>query len=254
MAYKSEIVSDSYDEVEADFSFSLPETFVLSDKVNFGFHPVKGRNIILSKNRHYAKRSRPKVSIGECILYGERPLTGMAEMEVKVTNYDDSEQNSSLRIGVMRLKFNSQLSCENLPRYSEDGEEHCVWLDQSIYNNFSTHKSGEYILNEPIVKGRVNKDGGIVNQYSEVSLLQLELGDRVGFHLTKRGELLFLINGKSQGVAVTGVYREGFRVYPVVEIIGKCCGIKITRAGKCMLFTCQSLHAVYLLTGQIATA
>ena len=205
------------DEDESEFSLDPPETFVLSNEVNFRFHSVTGRNIVLSKSRHVASRCRPKMSIGECLVYGDKPLTGTAEMEVEVAKYDDSEQNSSLRIGVMRLRHNAQLSSENLPRYSEDGEEYCVWLDQSIYNNFTDQQVMAHDREE--------------RKYSDISLLQLGLGDRVGLHLSRTGDLSFLVNGKGVGVAMTGVYREGFRVYPVVDLIGKCCAIKMTRAG-----------------------
>ena len=216
MSAKTDIAIDNSHESEEDTPEIPPDTFVLPGNITFSFHPVAGRNVILSKNKQCARRRRPKISMGECVVYGAKPLSGTAEMEVEIDKYDDSEVNSSIRIGLMRVKFHTQLSLEDLPRYSEDGDEHCVWLDRRLYHNLNTNSE---------TKRKVT-------QYGKVGLCQLQRGDRVGLHLTKSGTLLFLMNGQSQGVCVTDVYSKGFRVFPVVDIIGKCCGVKITRAGK----------------------
>ena len=216
----------------------LPGSYILPKKVKFGFHPVTGRNIVLSEDRRKASRLRPRQGLGGCIVYGEKPLKGTCEMEVKITNYDNAEPKTSIRIGVMKMKLTSRLTQESLPRYSEDGDDYCVLLGQDVFNNFSTegieqeeldrNKKHEWI-------SRTNADhlqeSNIDYSYSPVSLNELTVGDRVGMHLTKDGDLLFLINDQSLGVAATNIYWEGFKVYPVVDIIGKCCSVKITRAG-----------------------
>ena len=211
-------LDDNDDDAEA--SSRLPESYVLPKNIKFGFHPITGRNILLSKDRRTANRARPRQGLGGCTVYGEKPLKGIAEMEVQITNCDQGELLTSIRIGVMRMKFSDgQLAQKDLPRYSEDGDDYCVLLGTDIFNNLSTDEGQE-------------REWKTVNKYYyPTDLKYLDIGDRVGLHLTQNGDLMFLVNDESLGLAETNVYREGFKVYPVVDIIGKCCSVKITRAG-----------------------
>ncbi len=200
---------------------SLPQSYVLPKNIKFGFHPITGRNILLSEDRRTANRVRPRQGLGGCTVYGEKPLKGTAEMEVQITNCDNAELLTSIRIGVMRMKFtDGQLTQENLPRYSEDGDDYCVLLGRDIFSNFSSDGS----------KARSWKT--VNKYYNPIDLKYLNIGDRVGIHLTSNGDLIFLVNDESLGLAETNVYSGGFKVYPVVDVIGKCCSVEITRAGQ----------------------
>ncbi|XP_045470918.1 neuralized-like protein 4 [Harmonia axyridis] len=56
-------------------------------------------------------------------------------------------------------------------------------------------------------------------------LVKLNQDDRVGLMRTSEGDLIFYINGESQGVAVEGIPRN---VYGMVDLYGKCVQVTIT--------------------------
>lgn len=57
------------------------------------------------------------------------------------------------------------------------------------------------------------------------------LGDKVGFRLTPDGTVSFFVNGKSQGVVARNIHKEGFNIFPVVDVCYKSYAVRITRAG-----------------------
>ena len=170
---------------ESECQDLLPESYILPKTVKFGFHPVTGRNIVLSKHRHAASRVRPRQGLGGCIVYGERALKGTAEMEIEITKYDNSEPKISIRIGVMKVRYSTLLTQEDIPRYSEDGDDYCVLLDQDIFNNFSTDGSelDDIALDKHECRSRKNaehlQESNIIVNYSPTSLKHLSVGDRV---------------------------------------------------------------------------
>lgn len=63
------------------------------------------------------------------------------------------------------------------------------------------------------------KDGNCIVECFGLNLDKLVEGDRIGVLRTSQGELLFFINGESQGVAATGIPKP---VWVVINLYGKC--------------------------------
>lgn len=71
----------------------------------------------------------------------------------------------------------------------------------------------------------VLKDGNALVEYYGDDLDKLNEGDRVGVMRTSKGELVFFINGESQGVAAQDIPRN---VYALVNLYGKCGQVTVT--------------------------
>lgn len=69
------------------------------------------------------------------------------------------------------------------------------------------------------------KDGILLVERYGIDLDKLSQDDRVGLMRTSEGDLMFYINGDSQGVAVEGVPPI---LYAVVDLYGKCVQVTIT--------------------------
>lgn len=65
----------------------------------------------------------------------------------------------------------------------------------------------------------VLKDGNSLMEYYGADLDKLNEGDRVGVMRTAKGELVFFINGESQGVAAREIPKN---VYALINLYGKC--------------------------------
>lgn len=65
----------------------------------------------------------------------------------------------------------------------------------------------------------VLKDGQSLMEYYGNDLDKLAEGDRVGVMRTSKGELVFFINGESQGIAARDIPRN---VFALVNLYGKC--------------------------------
>lgn len=70
----------------------------------------------------------------------------------------------------------------------------------------------------------VLKDGNLLVDYYGMDLDKLEEGDRIGVMRTTHGELVYYINGESQGEAATGL---PVTVYALVNLYGKCVQVSI---------------------------
>lgn len=70
----------------------------------------------------------------------------------------------------------------------------------------------------------VLKDGNSLFEYYGTDLDKLNVGDRIGVMRTKKDELIFYINGESQGVAATNIPKI---VYALVNLYGKCVQVSI---------------------------
>ncbi|KAK9882477.1 hypothetical protein WA026_021818 [Henosepilachna vigintioctopunctata] len=71
----------------------------------------------------------------------------------------------------------------------------------------------------------VYHNGECVMERYGTDLVKLNQEDRVGLMKTSEGDLIFYINGESQGVAVEGI---PYTVYGVVDLYGKCVQVTIT--------------------------
>ena len=200
---------------EAELGSGRHRTFVLEKAVQFGFHETCSCHVRVSEDRRSAEKKDPAQCYAHGVAYGERPFRGTAEFEVEIASHGTG-WSGTLKLGVMRLKDARKfVSGDEIPRYSPEGSEHCVWSADRIHNRLA-----------PAGKGASTE-----RAYGLVNLDELRAGDRVGLRLSHDGTLSFFVNGESQGVAADGVYRKGYCVYPVVDHYANCKATRITRAG-----------------------
>eukprot|EP00731_Ephydatia_muelleri_P029448 Em0020g1092a len=189
------------------------ETFILKEVVQFGFHSVCSSQIQIAENGKEADKKDPSLHYAYGVAYGARPLRGNAEFEVEVTSYGTEGRSGTLKLGVMRWAKGRPLTAKDVPRYSPEGTDYCVWSANKIHNRLR----GQSVSVEKI--------------YGRTTLDDLRENDRLGFRLTHDGSLVFFVNGVSHGVAAKEVYYPGFDVYPVIDHYANCKATRIVRAG-----------------------
>lgn len=215
----------SLQEDVASSSNEVERTFVLKNDIQFGFHSVCSQHVRISDNLQSAEKKEPSAYYAYGVAYGARPLRGTSEFEVEITSYGTG-WSGTLKLGVMRCREGSEIQAKDIPRYTPEGPDHCVWSSDKVHNRLS----------------RVPQE----KAYGLVNLDELREGDRVGLRLTRNGELGFFVNGKWQGVAATRVHQRGFDVYPVIDHYANCRATRITRAG--VLDSRSYKHLNYLLS------
>ena len=162
----------------------------------------------VADNGYSAFKFNPEGNYAHGVVYSDQPVKGDCEFEVKITSYGTS-WSGNIKLGIMRCQ--GQIS-SNTPRYSLEALNHYVWTS----NEFCSHTGG--ILQK--------------SSYGSMSLDNLKQGDRVGFHISEGGDLSYSVNGDNQGVAMRGVYEQGWNVYIVVDHYGNCTATRITKASK----------------------
>lgn len=179
--------------------------------IQFGFHPVTGKNITLSEDGLQARRK--DLSHGaDAVVMGAKPLKGLAKLEVEVLSLDSKPWSAgSLQLGVMQCKSGTQHNQSDIPAHSEFGNNHCILWKSYVWNSLG--------------------DRLRTSKYATVDLCDLKEGDRVGMGLTSEGDLLFFLNGKSHGVGAWNVSKKGIDLYPVVDVANTCQAVRITTAG-----------------------
>ena len=187
--------------------------FQLSDKITFGYSKVCRSAIVISDDGHglSARKRNPDVLPGGGVVYGEKPLKGVSEFEVEIVCYG-SRWAGSVQFGVMKISKEKTMTVSDVPYYSYNAPNHFVWLGVQLYNTFS--------------------DELVTTRYGDQNLDDLRKGDRVGLLLSKNGDLSFLINGRSQGVACRNIVSEDHNLFVVVDHYGDCYETRITRSGK----------------------
>ena len=188
------------------------KTFMLKEEVEFGFHPICSSQIQIAENGKEAHKKDPSSHYAYGVAYGARILRGTTEFEVEVTSYGTG-WSGTLKLGVMRWKKGRPLTSKDVPRYSPEGTDYCVWSANKIHNRLS----GQW--------------GPVEKIYGSTTLDDLREKDRLGFRLTHDGTLSFFVNGVSNGVAAKEVYLPGYDVYPVIDHYANCKATRIVRAG-----------------------
>lgn len=153
-------------------------------------------------------------AIGSGIVYGAEPLRGMAEFEVQLLDYAFSLRGS-LKFGIMRHKIPT--SAAGIPKLSEHRNNSCMWFR-------SRFKEKTEFQNN---LGRIH----LLRFYGSVDLCELKENDCIGLQVRTNGDLVFLVNGVSQGVAAHHVYKEGYQVYCFLELVEGYKSVEVTRAG-----------------------
>lgn len=184
-----------------------------SDTIQFGFHLVTGTNIVLSENGLCAERRDPDITDGDSVVYGAKPFKQRGVFEVLITKHDENVLDWSIQVGVIMLPVETEIKQSDIPSDSALGENHCIWWRDEIYNRLSS------VLIRKL-------------SYGSENLCHLETYDRVGMRLEFDGVLSFFVNGMNQGVAVWGLNKKGYDVYPVIDVNGRCSAVKITKAGQ----------------------
>ena len=190
----------------------MAESYVLRKAVEFGFHPVHSDRMKLSKDGLLAEKKDPGAVYAYGVTYGHRVLKGTTEFEVEISSYGTGWAGT-LKLGVMQKKAENKIKLEDIPRYSSDAENYCMFSSKKIFNRLT------------------GSSGPADKEYGSVDLDSLRKGDRVGLRVSQDGVLIFFVNGKSQGVAAIGVYQKGFDLYAVVDVYAQCSAVKISRAG-----------------------
>ena len=196
-------------DVDGSNNSSTEKTFVLPNKIEFGYQRERSHQVIISESGLKAEKRDPSLHYAHGVVYGTTKLKGTVEFEVKILTYGTG-WSGTLKLGVMRCKSGTDLDSYQIPRYSPEGPDHCVWSSDKIHNRLKGHLETFY--------GKENLDN-------------LREGDRLGMRLTSDGVLVFFVNGKSQGVAAENVYEKGYDVYPVVDHYANCKSTEITKAG-----------------------
>ena len=185
--------------------------FQLSDKITFGYSKVCRPEMVISDDGLSARRRNLYYNWREGVVYGEKPLEGVSEFEVEIVRYG-SRWARSVSFGVMKITKEKTMTVSDVPYYSYGVPNHFVWRGNQLWNNF---------IDEPVR-----------TRYGDQNLLDLREGDRVGLSLNKNGDLSFLINGWSQGVACRNIVSEDHNLFAIVDHCGNCYETRITRSGK----------------------
>lgn len=195
--------------------------FILPEGIQFGFNDKYYDERVLSvvDNRLTVIRcNNGKITGG--VVFGEKPLMGLAEVEIEIlTSSTGKRVSSSLLFGVMRCKKGTipYQGHNKLSRYD---------IDISTEKNHLIWSENKQLWNLLGAKIELNTSYGIVN------LKDLEEGDRLGLQIQENGDLYYFVNGMCQGLAAHHVYQKGWDVYHVVDISNDHYGIKITKAGR----------------------
>lgn len=200
--------------------------FVLEDSITFGLRPVNlKRQLSLSLgdcSKHYAFLQRLNEEVIKRRIYSSQifcstvPLQGATEMELEVVHNDDFNLcgfGREFSFGVMGCPKDISSDHEKSKMHYRGTELDVMW--QHGYQLVSSlHKRPQ-------------------RYYGDVDLYHIRSGDRVGLKVDGNGELTFFMNGKSQGVAASGVYSKhgDQEVYVIVGVSNNDYSVRITRAG-----------------------
>ncbi|KAG5680605.1 hypothetical protein PVAND_010099 [Polypedilum vanderplanki] len=158
--------------------------------VQMQFHPNHGKRIELKNNFRTASRNINEFNHG--IVLSKVPLIDDVKFEVRI-DVKIHSWSGSIELGLTT----SNPETTELPA--------CA----------SKLKNGTWIMSGISVL----KDGQSLLEYYGNDLDKLSEGDRVGVMRTSKGELVFFINGESQGIAAQDIPRN---VFALVNLYGKC--------------------------------
>ena len=190
--------------------------FRLDEAVTFGYSRVCGSGMTISKDGLSARKIDPLQNYAYGVVYGEKRLSGATEFEVEIVQYDNSwSWAGNIKIGLVRVEEKKELSFSDTPRYSPSAQGHYVWCSDKIYDNFQP-------INHESMYGMINLD-------------DLRAGKRVGLRIDNNGNLSFLVDGRSQGIAHENVFSKGYKLYVLVDHYARCVETRITRASEFLI-------------------
>ena len=189
---------------------------IMKDTIQFGFHPVGGRNAHFSQDLLVAGCCNHG---GHAVCYGAWPFQGRSEMEIQLIGvpYNDSisSHEREILLGLLkREKGRGHVDSHNdIPRCSQDKPEHFI-----VYQGYEVWDKRD--------PNDVKK-----NKYGYRTTLRfLAKNEKVGMQVTEDGDLYFYYDGVCQGLAASNVYLEGYDIYPFFELCGNVHVALITKA------------------------
>ena len=200
--------------VKVDNSNNEDIDFQLGEVVTFGYSKVCGSQMVVSEDGLSARKKDPAQFYAYGVVYGEKPLSGIAEFELEIVRYG-SGWSGTVKLGLVQVTDDKELTVSDVPRYSPDAQGYCVWCADKLYNNLQISKS------ETLYGGK--------------NLDSLRAGSRVGLRIDSNGNLIFLVDGHSQGIASKNVISKGHKLFVVVDHYANCIETRITRAGKLLM-------------------
>ena len=200
--------------VKVDYSNNEDIDFQLGEVVTFGYSKVCGSQMVVSEDGLSARKKDPAQFYAYGVVYGDKPLSGIAEFELEIVRYG-SGWSGTVKLGLVQVTDDKELTVSDVPRYSPDAQGYCVWCADKLYNNLQISKS------ETLYGGK--------------NLDSLRAGSRVGLRIDSNGNLMFLVDGHSQGIASKNVISKGHKLFVVVDHYANCIETRITRAGKLLM-------------------
>ena len=166
----------------------------------------------MSEDGSTAEKQNPTANYAGGVVYSDKPLEGLSEFEVTLTKYGTG-WSGNLKLGIAMFEAHEPLKNnggKTPPRYSPDARNHCVWCDEKIHDKLQKFEEKKFGLTK---------------------LDDLREGDRLGLQILANGTLSFYVNGEFQGVALSGVYKDGYDIYAVVDHYGNAIATAISKAG-----------------------
>ena len=198
-------------DMKIEYNSTEETDFQLGEVVTFGYSKVCASQMIISEDGLSARKKDPAQFYAYGVVYGEIPLNGVAEFELEIIRYG-SGWSGTVKLGLVKVTDDKELTVTDVPRYSPDAPGYCVWCADKIYNNLQVGKAESF--------------------YGGRNLDSLRAGSRVGLRVDSDGSLMFLVNGHSQGIASKKVVSKGHKLYVVVDHYANCIETRITRAGE----------------------
>ena len=203
-----------YHDVDVEYSNNEETDFQLGEVVTFGYSKVCASQMVISEDGLSARKKDPTQFYAYGVVFGEKPLSGVSEFELEIVRYG-SGWSGTVKIGLVRVMEDKELTVNDVPRYSPDASGYCVWSADKLYNNLQVPKSE--------------------SSYGGKNLDSLRAGSRVGLRVDVNGNLIFLVDGHSQGIASKNIVTKGHKLYVVVDHYANCIETRITRAGKILV-------------------
>lgn len=174
-------------------------TAVLAPGLAPTFHSRCGQLVTLSSGNRTASRTHATQEFNHGLVMSGSPLQDNQMFEVRIDKKINS-WSGSIEVGVTSCDPNT--------------------LEIPFPSSATELREGSWIMSG----NSILKDGRSINENYGTDLDKLEEADRVGVLKTTQGDLLFFVNGVSQGVAATLLPS---RVFAVIDMYGKCAQVTL---------------------------
>jgi len=171
------------------------------------FHQRCGHLVSLQRGATSAVRTHAAQEFNHGVVLSEKPLLDDVIFEVRLEKKVHA-WSGSIEVGVTAVDPDQQ--------QEQDADE-----GAPLPSSATEFRGGSWIMSG----NSVLMDGRSVCENYGSDLDKLEEGDRVGVLRTSHGDLVFFVNGVSQGVAARDIPR---RVFAVVDLYGKCAAVALT--------------------------